>query len=99
MATGALAVVEEWLDAVNAADGRRLEELTTPVVELSGPRGRGPADRGVLSEWLQRAGFTARSLRWFCGGDGNVVVEHEARWVDVESGTEQTVRSWRRSSV
>lgn len=89
MAGGALAVVEEWLEAVNNADGLRLEQLTTPVVEISGPRGSGPTERAVLSGWLQRAGFSSRALRWFCGSDGSVVVEQAAQWVDVESGAKQ----------
>jgi hypothetical protein len=29
-----------------------------------------------------RAGFAASTLRWFCGADGNVVVEQDARWSD-----------------
>lgn len=43
----------------------------------------------VLSEWLTRAGFTAEPLRWFCGNDGRVVVEQDARWVDIATGEEQ----------
>lgn len=45
--------------------------------------------REVLSDWLTRAGFSAQPLRWFCGGDGSVVVEQDARWVDVATGHEQ----------
>ena len=52
-------------------------------------RGSGRADRRVLSEWLTRAGFSAEPLRWFCGSDGRVVVEQDARWVDVATGEEQ----------
>lgn len=85
---GALAVVEEWLGAVNRRDGERVEHLSDEAVEVVGPRGsvRG---RQVLSEWLGRAGFSAEPLRWFCGGDGSVVVEQDARWVDVATGVEQ----------
>jgi hypothetical protein len=43
----------------------------------------------VLVEWLGRAGFSAESRRWFCGGDGRVVVEQDARWADVVTGAEQ----------
>lgn len=90
MAIGSLAVVEEWLLAVNRADGRRLEELTHRQVEIVGPRGSGTTDRGVLSEWLTRSGFSAESQRWFCGaGGGDVVVDQDARWVDTATGAEQ----------
>jgi len=65
---GSLAIVEEWLDAVNRGDGVRLEQLTHDEVEIVGPRGSGRADRRVLSEWLTRAGFSAEPLRWFGGG-------------------------------
>lgn len=89
MSIGSLAIVEEWLDAVNRGDGVRLEQLTHEEVEIVGPRGSGRADRRVLSEWLTRAGFSAEPLRWFCGSDGRVVVEQDARWVDVTTGEEQ----------
>lgn len=89
MSVGSLAIVEAWLDAVNRSDGRGLEELTHEEVEIVGPRGAGRSDRRVLSEWLTRAGFSAESLRWFCGADGSVAVEQNARWVDATTGAEQ----------
>jgi hypothetical protein len=80
MGLGSLAVVEEWLAAVNAADGARLQRVTAERVEIVGPRGAGRVDRRELTAWLARSGFAATSLRWFCGGDGTVVVEQDARW-------------------
>lgn len=70
MSIGALAVVEEWSDAVNRRDGHRLMHLSHQDVEVIGPRGsvRG---RQVLSDWLARAGFSVEPRRWFCGGDGS----------------------------
>ncbi len=75
-----LAVVDNWLRAVNDGDAARLVALTTETVEIVGPRGAGPADREVLAEWLARSGFQATSLRWFCGAGGAVVVEQQATW-------------------
>ena len=88
MGTGALAVVAAWLDAADRRDGPRLELLSAADVEVVGPRG---SVRGahVLSQWVARAGFSSEPLRWFCGGDGTVVVEQDARWVDVATGAEQ----------
>ena len=86
---GSLAVVEEWLDAVNRGDGHRLEQVTHEEIEIVGPRGQGRTDRRAVSAWLTRAGFSAVALRWFCGADGSVVVEQDARWVDVTTGVEQ----------
>lgn len=82
MSHGSLAVVEEWLAAVNAADSTRLQRVTAERVEVVGPRGAGPIERRELTDWLARSGFAAMSLRWFCGSDGTVVVEQDARWVD-----------------
>jgi SnoaL-like domain len=81
MSFGSLAVVEEWLSAVNRGDGQRAGQLSADEVEIIGPRGsmRG---RQVLAVWMDRAGFSAEPLRWFCGADGNVVVEQAARWTD-----------------
>ena len=81
-----LAVVEQWLAAVNDGDGARVEALSREQVDIVGPRGRGSAPRSVLSEWLGRSGFSARPVRWFCGGDGLVVVEQDARWHDPATG-------------
>jgi hypothetical protein len=64
---------------------------------MSGPDPRGPAPSGstaiyaeleakgslaVAAGWLARAGFAASTVRWFCGADGNVVAEQDARWSD-----------------
>jgi hypothetical protein len=84
-----LAIVEQWLSAVNAGDGARVEALSHEQVDIVGPRGRGSAPRAVLSEWLGRSGFSSRPLRWFCGGDGLVVVELDASWRDPGTGEPQ----------
>ena len=89
MTRGDLAVVEDWLAAVDAGDAPRLMALTAAEVELVGPRGAVRADRSVLAGWLAGAGFSARSRRWSRGGDGRVVVEQDARWVDVGTGQVQ----------
>src|SRR5437763_2725863 len=89
MGLGSLAVVEAWLDAVNRGDVGTLERLTNDEVEIVGPRGSGRMDRAVLAEWLARAGFSAEELRWFCGSNGAVVVEQDARWVDPASDSER----------
>jgi hypothetical protein len=81
-----LGVVNEWLEAVNVGDEARLVALTAERVEIVGPRGAGPADREVLAGWLRRSGFSATSLRWFCGPGGAVVVEQEANWRDGAQG-------------
>jgi len=49
-------------------------------------------NRRLLSEWLARAGFSSEPLRWFCGGDGQVVVEQAGRWCDVATGDLQSQR-------
>jgi len=66
----------------------RVEDLSAEDVEIVGPRGivRG---RQVLSEWMTRAGFSAEVLHRYCGADGRVVVEQDARWVDQGTGAEQ----------
>jgi hypothetical protein len=90
--TGELAVVELWLSAVNDEDAAGVEELTSEQVEIVGPRGQGLVAREVLGEWLARAGFQSQALRWFCGGDGRVVVEQRGEWHDVSSGEVQGQR-------
>jgi hypothetical protein len=89
MSLGSLAIVEAWLDAVNRRDVGALQRLTHEEVEILGPRGSGRMDRAVLAEWLARAGFSAEGLRWFCGANGSVVVEQDARWADPASDAER----------
>jgi SnoaL-like domain len=76
---GDLAVVEAWLEAVNRVDRPTVLALSAPDIEIVGPRGTGRG-HDVLADWLTRAGFTSAALRWFCGGDGRVVVEQDAAW-------------------
>src|SRR3954464_11025901 len=89
MSLGSLAVVEAWLGAGNRRDVGALERLTHDEVKIVGPRGSGRMDRAVLAEWLARAGFSAEALRWFCGANGSVVVEQDARWVQPGSAADR----------
>lgn len=86
---GALGVVDRWLAAINAGDGQLVESLSHEQVEIVGPRGSGIADRSILTEWLTRSGFSSHPVRWFCGGDGTVVVDQDARWTDPQTGAAQ----------
>ena len=84
----ALAVVEQWLDAVERRDAGRLEALTADDVEVAGPLGT-TRRRDVLLPWLARAGFSARTLRCWSGAGGAVVVEQAATWSDRTTGAAQ----------
>jgi SnoaL-like protein len=77
----ALAVVGLWHKAVNEGDVETLLAMCSPEIEIIGPRGRGKG-HDTLRDWMRRAGFAAVPRRWFCGGEGNVVVEQRARWRD-----------------
>jgi hypothetical protein len=88
MSMGSLGVVEDWLTAVNHGDTDRVAQLSAADVEIAGPRGSATGRR-VLAEWMARAGFSAEPLRWFCGADGRVVVEHQARWADPATNAER----------
>lgn len=88
MGYGSLAVVEEWLAAVNQGDVERAGQLSADELEITGPRGsmRG---RQALAAWMDRAGFSAEAIRWFCGAGGSVVVEQVAHWVDPVTGADR----------
>lgn len=89
MTTGALGIVEAWQLAVNGAEVAEAVALMAERVEVSGPRGEGLIPSHELGAWMVRSGFTAKPLRWLCGGNGTVVVEQDARWVDRETGQER----------
>ena len=81
MPIGDLAVVERWQTAANDADTVALRALSAADVEIVGPRGiASGADE--LVAWLGRARAHLEDRRWFCGGDGTVLVEHKATWHD-----------------
>lgn len=88
VAQGSLAVAACWLSAVNHQDTAKLTDLSAEDIEVTGSRGSAYG-RQVLAGWLARAGFAASTLRWFCGADGNVVVEQDARWSDPATQAEQ----------
>jgi ketosteroid isomerase-like protein len=79
MAHGDLATVEQWLQGVNDADREGVLALTSPDMELVGPRGVGRGHE-LLADWLARAHFSSKPLRWFCGVEGRIVVEQDATW-------------------
>jgi hypothetical protein len=88
VARGSLAVAAGWLSAVNHQDTAKITGLSAEDIEIIGPRGSARG-RQVLAGWLARAGFAASTRRWFCGADGNVVVEQDARWSDPATRAEQ----------
>jgi hypothetical protein len=88
VAQGPLAVAADWLSAVNHQETAKITDLSAEDIEIIGPRGSAHG-RQVLAGWLARAGFTASTLRWFCGAGGHVVVEQDARWTDPVTNAEQ----------
>lgn len=86
---GALALVEGWLYAVTEQDAARVEAQSSERIKIVGPPGQGLMDCSVLGQWLTRARFTAQALRWFCAGDGRVVVEQDAQWHNIATGEPQ----------
>lgn len=86
MSSDKLGVVERWLNAVNDHDPDALGARSCADIEVAGPRGSG-FGRPLVVEWLERAGLTMQARRWFCGPDGTVVVEQDATWRDVDTGT------------
>lgn len=88
MTKGEIGVVEAWQRAVNDGSATEVAALTADHVEVLGPRGEGRMPGRDLGAWMVRSGFRATPRRWFCGGDGTVVAELDARWVDKETGHE-----------
>lgn len=79
-----LALVLEWQDAANQQDSDRLAELSTPDIEVVGPRGSGHG-RQLLREWLARAGLQLTTARAFARDDV-VVLAQRGVWRSVETG-------------
>lgn len=93
MATPEQTLVLAWHAALNAGDLERLLALSSPDIEVGGPRG---ATRGaeVLRDWATRSGIRLEPRQCF-GEAATVVVEQVARWPGEsgESGEPQVVAS------
>src|SRR5690348_3548652 len=70
-----VAVVQAWQAAVNRQDVARLAALSSPDIEIAGPRGSG---RGIdlLREWLDRAHLQLAPQQAFARGDVVVMANH-----------------------
>ena len=77
-------VVWEWHEALNAGDVDRLMALSSPGVEVGGPRGTGHGAE-LLGEWVARSGISIEPRKVFHRA-GTVVAGGEARWRDAETG-------------
>ena len=72
------AVALAWIDAANRQDGDALVALSSPEIEIVGPRGsiRGTS---VLRDWIARAGLVLENRRTFARR-GSVVVDQRGVW-------------------
>jgi SnoaL-like domain len=73
-ATDVVAVVCAWQEAVNRQDADGLLALSTPGIEVVGPRGSGYG-HALLREWLARAGLRLTTERIFARGEVVVVAQ------------------------
>lgn len=81
--TCAISVVRAWVEAANAENASRLRDLSSPDIEIIGPRGAGRGSR-LLAEWLARAGLHLTTQRAFAR-DNCVVLEQYGVWRSPET--------------
>ncbi len=79
-----VALVLAWQQAANSQDSDRLIALSTPDIELVGPRGSGHGHQ-LLRDWLGRAGLHLTTLRAFAR-DNIVVLAQHGVWHSIETG-------------
>ncbi|WP_408009776.1 DUF3224 domain-containing protein [Pseudalkalibacillus sp. A8] len=78
-------IADKWIDACNAQDVDALLDITSPTIEISGPRGSGYG-KVLLVEWLERTGLTLETLSIY-GRKGSLVYEQLASWKGQEGRT------------
>ena len=88
----ALAVIGLWHVALDKGELGTIIATSAEDIEVFAPprRGRG---RAALEEWFQRSGLIALPTRWYCGGEGNVVVEQRAKWRERDGEMQGTIAS------
>jgi hypothetical protein len=79
-----VALVRAWQEAANRQESDRLVELSTPDIEIVGPRGSARGHQ-VLRDWLGRAGLTLTTRRVFARGTAVVIAQHGV-WRSAETG-------------
>ena len=87
-------IAEDWHEALNSRDIKRLVTLSHPDIEVGGPHGTGRGTK-LLQEWVDRANIRLTPLRVF-HQDDTVVVQQEAEWRSAKTGVvtgSQTVAS------
>jgi ketosteroid isomerase-like protein len=86
MTTSAVSTVHAWHEALNTGNVDQLIALSSDVVEVGGPRGRGSGPGAqLLREWFGRAGIRMEPYQIY-HRDNTVVVEQGARWQPPEAG-------------
>lgn len=70
-----LAVVEAWVEAVNARDHDRVIQLSDSAIEIVGPRGTAHG-YAPLRDWLAHARVSLATQRTFARGDRAVLAQH-----------------------
>ena len=77
-----LALVERWVEAVNAADIPAAVSLSAQEIEMAGPRGTTHGQR-QLRDWVERAGLRMTTTAAFVRED-RVVLLQRAEWRDAK---------------
>lgn len=72
-------VIQEWHEAVNAADLDRVRRLVADQVVVRGPRGGGAISRDEFADWVSRSGIRLQPVEWRLAG-GVIVVAQQATW-------------------
>ena len=78
------AIVAQWIEAANAKNPERLSELSSPDIEIIGPRGSGHG-LPLLLDWLERAELDLNPEKTFAD-EQHVVVKGHGVWRSVETG-------------
>ena len=71
-----------WHAAVNDRDLAAARAAVSDPVDVSGPRGSGPAPAAEFADWIVRSGIRLRPVSWHTVADDIVVVAQEATWPD-----------------
>lgn len=80
----AIALVQQWQDAVNRQNIPALLVVSDAQIELVGPRGTARGHE-TLADWVQHAGLRLITLRAFARADAVVFAQH-GEWRSPETG-------------
>ena len=73
-------IIQNWHEAVNAANLERVRESVSDPIVVTGPKGSGAISANDFIDWVTRSGIRLQPVNWHPVAGDIAVVEQDATW-------------------